>query len=102
MAAICIGTTNVKIGPVRSPLPLTPPGTKAHHADVLQALAGDAAASTATPASAPSMTTTAINLPTSTLHLLRRVAVERANRRGGRPSVSRVIVELVEAHQAEL
>ena len=33
---------------------------------------------------------------------LRRVAVERANTHGGRPSVSRVIVELVEASQAEL
>ncbi len=39
---------------------------------------------------------------THTLHLLRRVAVERANRRGSMPSVSRVIIELVEAGRAEL
>ena len=56
---------------------------------------------TVTPAT-NTTTTTAISIPTSTLHLLRRVAVERANKHGGRPSVSRVIVELVEASQAEL
>ncbi len=55
---------------------------------------------TATPTT--STTTTAISLPTEVLHLLRRVAVERANTHGGRPSESRVIVEMVEASQAEL
>ena len=55
-----------------------------------------------TPASSTDTTATAIHIPLVTLHLLRRVAVERANRLGGRPGVSKVIVELVEAHQAEL
>jgi len=40
--------------------------------------------------------TTAIHLPKRTLALLRRVAVERANQRGGRPSVSALITDLVE------
>ena len=48
------------------------------------------------------MTTTAIHVPKSTLALLRRVAVERANRHGGRPSVSAVISDLVERNRAEL
>lgn len=40
--------------------------------------------------------TTAIHLPKRTLALLRRVAVERANQQGGRPSVSALITNLVE------
>ncbi len=48
------------------------------------------------------MTTTAIHIPKETLALLRRVAVERANQHGGRPSVSAVITELAEAGRAEL
>ena len=48
------------------------------------------------------MTTTAIHVPKATLALLRRVAVERANRHGGRPSVSAVIADLVERNRAEL
>ena len=47
-------------------------------------------------------TTTAVHLPRRTLALLQRVAVERANKRGGRPSVSSVLVELVERLRAEL
>jgi hypothetical protein len=46
--------------------------------------------------------TTAIHIPRADLALLRRVAVERANRNGGRPSVSDVIREMVERHRAEL
>ncbi len=46
--------------------------------------------------------TTAIHIPKADLALLRRVAVERANRDGGRPSVSDVIRDLVEMHRAEL
>jgi len=55
-------------------------------------------------ASRPSdeMTTTAIHIPKATLALLRRVAVERANLNGGRPSVSAVLVNLVEQNRAEL
>jgi hypothetical protein len=47
------------------------------------------------------MATSAMHLPKATLQLLRKVAVARAGRRGGRPSVSSVIVELVEQHRAE-
>lgn len=52
--------------------------------------------------SSDEMTTTAIHVPKATLALLRRVAVERANQHGGRPSVSAVLVELVDRHRAEL
>jgi hypothetical protein len=46
--------------------------------------------------------TTALHVPRDTLVLLRRVAVERANQRGGRPSVSAVVTDLVRANAAEL
>jgi hypothetical protein len=46
--------------------------------------------------------TTAIHIPRADLALLRRVAVERANRDGGRPSVSDVLRDLIERHRAEL
>ncbi|WP_424139983.1 hypothetical protein [Roseomonas chloroacetimidivorans] len=46
--------------------------------------------------------TTAIHVPRNVLVLLRRVAVERANRNGGRASVSAVLVDLVRANAAEL
>lgn len=46
--------------------------------------------------------TTAIHIPREDLALLRRVAVERANRNGGRPSVSDVLRELIDRHRAEL
>lgn len=52
-------------------------------------------------ASAPTVTT-AIHIPRETLALLRRAAVERANRGGGRPSVSALIVDLVESQRARL
>lgn len=42
------------------------------------------------------------HLPKQTLILLRRVAVERANLRGGRPSVSGVVTDLVERSRGEL
>ena len=47
-------------------------------------------------------TTTAVHIPREDLALLRRVAVERANRHGGRPSVSDVLRGLIERHRAEL
>jgi hypothetical protein len=46
---------------------------------------------------------TAINLPSDVLELLRMVAIKRAARAGkGRPSVSAVIVDLVEKHRHQL
>ncbi len=47
------------------------------------------------------MATSAMHLPKATLQLLRKVAVARAGIRGGRPSVSAVLVDLVEQHRAE-
>ena len=46
--------------------------------------------------------TTAIHIPKDVHDLLRRVAVERAVRVGGRPSVSAVLAELVRRHWDEL
>ena len=46
--------------------------------------------------------TPGLNLPVGTHDLLRSVAFARAKRQGGRPSVSAIIVELVERHRAEL
>ncbi len=46
--------------------------------------------------------TTAIVIPRSTWRLLRAVAFKRAQERGGRPSVSALVLELVERHQKEL
>ncbi|APT48417.1 hypothetical protein BSA145_21365 (plasmid) [Bacillus safensis] len=46
--------------------------------------------------------TTAIHVPKDTLALLRRVAVERANIHGGRPSVSAVLTDLVQANWPDL
>jgi len=46
--------------------------------------------------------TTGINLPSGIWELLNRVAFERAKKFGGRPSVSKLLVELVERHRKEL
>ena len=48
------------------------------------------------------MITTAVHIPRDVHILLRRVAVERANEQGGRPSVSAVLTELVRRHWDEL
>ena len=48
------------------------------------------------------MVTTALHISKAVLSLLRRVAVERANIHGGRPSVSAVITDLVGRHRTEL
>jgi hypothetical protein len=45
--------------------------------------------------------TTAISLPRETWLLLRRVTFKRAEETGGRPSVSGLLMSLVEAHRAE-
>jgi hypothetical protein len=56
-----------------------------------------------TPEASPRETlTTAIHLPRATWTLLRAVAFKRAQTRGGRASVSSLLVELVERHRAEL
>ena len=46
--------------------------------------------------------TTSVNIPRDLLALLRRAAAERAIRDGCRPSVSGVIVDLVQANRAAL
>ena len=46
--------------------------------------------------------TTGINLPLELWSLLNRVAFHRALRQGGRPSVSALLVELIEKHRKEL
>jgi len=46
--------------------------------------------------------TTGINLPSDVWELLNRVAFQRALKRGGRPSVSALLVDLVQRHRKEL
>ncbi len=46
--------------------------------------------------------TTGINVPADVHALLRAVSLKRAKERGGRPSVSAVIVELVRLREEEL
>ena len=46
--------------------------------------------------------TTGINLPADIWELLNRVAFERAKKYGGRPSVSALLVDLVQRHWKEL
>lgn len=48
------------------------------------------------------MQTTSLHLPSDLLYLLRVIAVNRANRRGGRPSVSDVVRELLEHNRRQL
>ena len=50
----------------------------------------------------PGYKTTGINLPTDIWELLNRCAFERAKKYGGRPSVSALLVQLVEKHRKEL
>ena len=47
-------------------------------------------------------TTTKIRLPCTVLAVLRQVATDRANLRGGRVSVSAVLTDLVQRHRDEL
>jgi hypothetical protein len=49
-----------------------------------------------------SFRTTGINLPEELWILMNRCAFERSRRHGGRPSVSALIVELIERHKKEL
>ena len=48
------------------------------------------------------MITATVNLPREMLTLLRRVAVNRADTAGGRPSVSDVVREILEKHRDDL
>jgi hypothetical protein len=59
---------------------------------------------TVPPKSQPERThkTTGINLPSDMWELLNRVAFERAKTFGGRPSVSVLLVDLVQRHRKEL
>ena len=74
----------------------------------MKAVADQVAAEPVSTASAGSgagkseMITTAIHVPKRTLSLLRRVSVARADRVGGRPSVSAVLSELVEEARERL
>lgn len=78
------------------------PQTPAEARDALSALEARRSPAPSRPTRTEESTTTAIHLPRETLHLLRRVAAERANRGGGRPSVSAVLVALVEEQRAKL
>ena len=48
------------------------------------------------------MQTTSLHLPSDLLYLLRMVAASRANRAGGRPSVSDVVRQLLELQRHQL
>lgn len=48
------------------------------------------------------MVTTAVHVPKRTLSLLRRVSVARADRNGGRPSVSALLVDITEEARERL
>lgn len=50
----------------------------------------------------PEWSTTAVHFPTRTLQLLKLVAFTRAQRDGGRISVSKVLTEIIESHRSEL
>jgi hypothetical protein len=54
------------------------------------------------PAERGETVTSAFNIPKESYHLLRKVALARAQKRGGRPSVSNVIAELVDANRDAL
>ena len=46
--------------------------------------------------------TTGINLPADMWELLHKVSFERAKKYGGRPSVSALLVDLIQRHRKEL
>jgi hypothetical protein len=46
--------------------------------------------------------TTAIHLPKTTLNLLKLAAFHRAQKHGGRMSVSKLVTEIIESHRKEL
>jgi hypothetical protein len=54
------------------------------------------------PLSDRKMQTTSLHLPSDLLYLLRIIAVRRASRSGGRPSVSDVVREMLEDNRQQL
>jgi hypothetical protein len=70
--------------------------------DVAARAKGETAQRTTTAPDADDTLTTAIHIPRSTWKLLRAVAFRRAQERGGRPSVSALLVELAEERRKEL
>ncbi len=45
---------------------------------------------------------TSVHLPVELLELLRMAAVKRASRQGGRPNVSEIVREALEAHRSNI
>lgn len=74
------------------------------YGDVTALAAQARAKQTATPATLErrEYLSTAIHLPKDLWVLLRNAAFRRAMKRGGRPSVSALLVDLIERHRAEL
>lgn len=68
----------------------------------LAARAKEAKAGTVPAAEDVETITTGVNMPQDIHALLRAVALKRAKERGGRPSVSAILVELARARESEL
>ena len=93
-------------------LPALGAGARVDHTDCQTAIAkGDTLSTmpkrTSTPKPAPDQTerthvTSGINLPVDVYQLLNRVAFARSLKVGGRPSVSALLVDLVQRHRKEL
>lgn len=65
----------------------------------------DQATTTSTPkrtTASAGMAITSIHLPRDLLRLLRLASIDRADRHGGRPSVSDVIRDVLERHRGEI
>jgi hypothetical protein len=69
---------------------------------VVASLRRRACSSARTPIEERTHRTTGINLPAEMWEMLNRAAFERARKYGGRASVSKLLVELVERHRKEL
>jgi hypothetical protein len=54
------------------------------------------------PPAAQAKRTTSINIPPETLKLLQTAALRRTQQKGGRISISALLVEFIELHRAEL
>ena len=64
--------------------------------------AAPATTSSTRSAASTDMAITSIHLPRELLRLLRLASIDRADRHGGRPSVSDVIRDVLERHRDEL
>ena len=67
-----------------------------------KAVAKQSSGSPAPALSAAKKRVTSINIPTETLQLLQAAAFRRAQRTGGRFSISAFLVEFIEQHRGEL